>query len=87
MESASSQVNGEAVLSFSSHYMPRSTTGWVTTIAFLALMALAQPPIVFWVDERLGSLWLLGLPFLYVYLGVVYFALIGVLIYAALRRV
>jgi hypothetical protein len=50
-------------------------------------MALAQPPIVFWVDERLGSLWLLGLPFLYVYLGVVYVALIGVLIYAALRKV
>ena len=50
-------------------------------------MALAQPPIVFWVDARLGSLWLLGLPFLYVYLGVVYFALIGVLIYAALRKV
>lgn len=67
--------------------MPRSTTGWVTTIAFLALMALVQPPIVFWVDERLGPRWLLGLPFLYVYLGVVYVALIGVLIYAALRKV
>ena len=49
-------------------------------------MALAQPPVVFWVDARFGSLWLLGLPFLYTYLGVVYFALIAVLIYGAWRR-
>ncbi|SVB82664.1 uncharacterized protein METZ01_LOCUS235518 [marine metagenome] len=50
-------------------------------------MALAQPPIVFWVDTRFGDLWLLGLPFLYVYLGVVYFTLIGVLICAAWRKI
>ena len=61
----------EVPLSFRSHYLPRSRTGWIAVLAFVGLMALAQPPIVFWVDERLGSLWLLGLPFLYVYLGVV----------------
>jgi hypothetical protein len=48
-------------------------------------MALAQPPIVFWVDTRFGSAWVPGMPFLYVYLGVVYFALIGVLVWAVRR--
>jgi hypothetical protein len=56
-------------------------------VAFLGLMALVQPPIVFWVDSHLGSRWLLGLPFLYVYLGAVYFALIGVLLWALRRSV
>jgi hypothetical protein len=50
-------------------------------------MALAQPPIVFWVDTRFGSAWALGMPFLYVYLGVVYFALIGILLWALRRGV
>ncbi len=50
-------------------------------------MALVQPPLVFWVDSRFGSVWVLGLPFLYVYLGALYFALIGVLIWAARRAV
>jgi hypothetical protein len=50
-------------------------------------MALVQPPIVFWVDTHLGSGWVLGMPFLYVYLGAVYFLLIGVLIWAVRRAV
>lgn len=50
-------------------------------------MALAQPPVVFWVEGRLRSGWLLGLPAFYLYLGVVYFAMIGVLIWAAVRRI
>ena len=50
-------------------------------------MALVQPPIVFWVDTRFGSGWVLGVPFLYVYLGVVYFALIGILLWALRRGV
>jgi hypothetical protein len=70
-----------------SHYLPRSRNGWVALVAFLGLMALVQPPIVFWVDSHLGSRWLLGLPFLYVYLGAVYFALIGVLLWALRRSV
>ena len=56
-------------------------------LAFLGLMALAQPPLVFWVDARFGPEWVLGMPFLYVYLGAVYFALIGVLLWAGRRGV
>lgn len=74
-------------MSTRSHYLPRSRNGWVALVAFLGLMALVQPPIVFWVDSHLGSRWLLGLPFLYVYLGAVYFALIGVLLWALRRSV
>ena len=77
----------EVPLSFRSHYLPRSRTGWIAVLAFLGLMALVQPPIVFWVDTRFGSFWLLGMPFLYVYLGAVYFALIGVLLWAVRRAV
>ncbi len=50
-------------------------------------MALVQPPLVFWVDTRFGATWVLGMPFLYVYLGVVYFALIGILLWAVWKAV
>ena len=56
-------------------------------LVFVGLMALAQPPIVFWVDARFGSAWVLGMPFLYVYLGAIYFALIGILLWAVRRAV
>jgi hypothetical protein len=56
-------------------------------LVFLGLMALAQPPIVYWVDTRFGSAWVAGMPFLYVYLGAVYCALIAVLLWAVRRRV
>ena len=71
-------------MNFRSHYLPRSRAGWM---AVLGLMALVQPPIVFWVDTHFGSGWVLGMPFLYVYLGAVYFALIGVLLWAVRRGV
>ena len=74
-------------MSFRSHYLPRSRTGWTAVLAFLGLMALAQPLIVFWVDARFGSVWVLGMPFLYVFLGTVYLALIGVLLWALRRGV
>ncbi len=74
-------------MSFRSHYLPRSRTGWIAVLAFLGLMALVQPPIVFWVDTHFGASWLLGIPFLYLYLGAVYFALIGVLLWAVRRGV
>ncbi len=77
----------EVLLSYRSHYLPRTRTGWITVLAFVGLMALAQPPIVFWVDAHFGSAWLLGMPFLYVYLGAVYFALIGILLWAVRRAV
>ena len=69
----------EVPLSFRSHYLPRSRTGWIAVLAFLGLMALVQPP------TRCGAGWVLGMPFLYVYLGAVYFALIGVLLWAVRR--
>lgn len=50
-------------------------------------MALVQPPIAFWIEARFRSAWLFGLPVFYVYLGVVYFAMIAVLIWAARRKV
>ena len=74
-------------MSFSSHYLPRTPAGRVSVIAFLALMALAQPPIVFWVDESFSGEFVLGMPFLYVYLGVIYVALIGVLLWALRQKV
>ncbi len=74
-------------MSFPSHYVPRSSAGWSSVIAFLALMALAQPPIVFWVDGYFEGVSVLGLPFLYVYLGVIYFALIGVLLWTLRMKV
>ena len=74
-------------LSFHSHYLPRSRTGWIAVLTFLGLMALVQPPIVFWVDTHFGSAWILGMPFLYVYLGAVYCALIGVLLWTVRRGV
>ncbi len=77
----------EVPLSFRSHYLPRSRAGWIAVLAFLGVMALAQPPLVFWVEARFGSAWVLGMPFLYVYLGAVYFALIGILVWAVRKAV
>lgn len=56
-------------------------------MSFLVLMALVQPPVVFRVEQALRSGWLLGLPAFYLYLGFIYFAMIAVLIWAAVRRV
>ncbi len=50
-------------------------------VLFLLLMVLAQPPVVHRVVNRIEP-WVLGVPFLYAYLTVVYVALIGVLIWA-----
>ena len=69
-------------MSIRSHYVPRTPAGWVGLVLFLALMALAQPPVVFWVDARVEGAW--GL--LYGHL-VIYFALIGVLTYTLSVRV
>jgi hypothetical protein len=55
-------------------------------VLFLLLFALAEPPLVYVLGNR-TSPWILGLPFLYVYLLVIYFALIGVLIWVMRRRV
>lgn len=68
-----------------SHFLPRSREGWIAVIAFLALMALAQPPVVHRFANRIEP-WVLGLPFLYAWLLVVYVAMIGVLLWVQWRR-
>jgi hypothetical protein len=60
--------------------MPRSRDGWIAVVAFLALMALAQPPVVHRLANRIEP-WVLGMPFLYAWLLGVYVAMIGVLLW------
>jgi len=67
-----------------SHYRPRSPSGWIALVLFLGLLALAQPPVVHGVVNRIEP-WVLGMPFLYAYLLFVYTALIGVLLWAMRR--
>jgi|GEM_PF-511778 len=70
---------------FRSHLVPRTRNGWVAVLLFLGLFALVEPPFVHGVANRIEP-WLLGFPFLYTYLLVIYVALIGVLIWALRRR-
>lgn len=55
-------------------------------MAFLAGMALAQPPVVHGWANRIEP-WLLGMPFLFTYLLVVYLFMIGVLIWTERKGV
>lgn len=71
---------------FRSHYRPRTTAGWVAIVSFTILMAMAQPPIVHTLANRIEPS-LLGMPFLYVYLLAVYVMMIGVLIWAMRKGV
>ncbi len=71
---------------YRSHFLPRTREGWVATVSFVVLFLCTQPPIVFVVANRIEPL-ILGLPFLYVYLFVLYVALIAVLVWAGRRGV
>ena len=73
------------VRGFRSHLLPRTRGGWVAVVLFLGLLALAEPPLVHTVANRIEP-WVLGLPFLYVYLLGIYLALIGVLLWVWRRR-
>jgi hypothetical protein len=57
----------------------------VAVLLFLGLFALVEPPFVHSWANRIEP-WLLGFPFLYTYLLVIYAALIGVLIWALRRK-
>jgi hypothetical protein len=72
---------------YRNHYVPRTAAGWVSVVAFLGLMALAQPPIAFWAERSFAEMSVFGLPVFYVYLGGVYFSLIGVLLWTLWKRV
>jgi len=71
---------------FRSHYVPRTRDGWIAVLAFCGLFALTQPPFVHFLANRIAP-WILGLPFLYAYLLILYCALIGILIWAQRRGV
>lgn len=64
---------------FRSHFLPRTPTGRRLVVLFLALFAFTQPPLVYVIGNRLEP-WIGGMPFLYVYLLVLYCLLIAVLI-------
>jgi hypothetical protein len=66
---------------FRSHYVPRTRRGWIAVVLFLGLFALTQPPFVYVIANRVEP-WLFGVPFLYAYLLIIYFALIAVLFWA-----
>ena len=63
-----------------SHFLPRTRSGWIATIAFILAMALAQPPVVHGLANRIEP-WILGMPFLFAYLLGVYCLMIAVLIW------
>ena len=55
-------------------------------ILFVGFFAFTQPPLVYVLANRVEP-WLLGFPFLYSYLLVIYVALIAVLIWAGRRGI
>jgi len=69
-----------------SHYLPRTREGWIGVISFVLLFALVEPPFVFALANRVEP-WIFGFPFLYAYLLILYFALIGVLVWVMRRGV
>jgi hypothetical protein len=69
---------------FRSHFIPRTRRGWISVVSFLVLFAFTQPPLVYLIGNRIEPR-ILGFPFLYAYLAVLYFALIGVLIWSQMK--
>ena len=53
---------------------------------FVALFALAEPPVLFVIANRIEP-FVLGMPFLYTYLLVVYLALVAVLLWVHRRGI
>jgi len=68
-----------------SHWWPRTSAGRIALIWFLASMALAQPPVVYRIANRIHPL-LLGMPFLYVWLLAAYVSMISALVWAYRHR-
>ena len=69
-----------------SHFVPRTREGWIATISFVVLFALAMPPITHTVLDRAEPS-VLGAPFFFVALFAIYTALTVVLIWALRKGV
>ena len=69
-----------------SHWIPRTRDGRVATVAFVALLVLAMPPVTHTLLNRVEPS-LYGVPFFFVALLAVYTALIAVLVWALRRGV
>jgi hypothetical protein len=69
---------------YRSHLRPRSRAGKLALAAFGLFFALAEPPAVYLIANRIEPR-ILEMPFLYAYLLLLYLAMIGVLIWAAKR--
>ena len=69
-----------------SHFLPRTRSGWTATTLLLVCMALSQPPVVHGLANRVEP-WVLGMPFLFVYLLGVYVVTIAVLIWTMRKKV
>ncbi len=64
-----------------SHLLPRTRQGRAAVVVFVVVFLLAMPPLTHTVWNRVEP-WLLGVPFFFGVLLVIYCALIGVLIWA-----
>ncbi len=71
---------------FRSHFWPRTRDGRLGLAALVVLFALVEPPVLYLVANRIEPS-ILGLPFLYAYLSVLYVALVGVLLWIQWRGV
>ncbi|GMV06452.1 MAG: hypothetical protein AMXMBFR53_27280 [Gemmatimonadota bacterium] len=71
---------------YRSHLVPRTRDGWIATVTFLAVLALAMPPVTHRFLNRLEPV-ILGLPFLYAVLLALYFLLVAVLVWTYRRGV
>lgn len=77
----SSGANQRRYRGFASHLLPRSRRGKLLVAVFVAVLLLAEWPLLA-LANRVEPLWF-GIPFLFSYLLLVYVALIGVLIVSA----
>ena len=69
-----------------SHYIPRTRSGWIAAVLLLGCIALSQPPVVHVFANRIEP-WILGMPFLFIYLLGVYVVTIAVLVWTMARKV
>jgi hypothetical protein len=69
---------------FRSHYLPRTTKGRAAVFVFITAFAFAEWPLLPLANRIEPTV--LGFPFLFAYLSVIYAAKLAVLLYAARQR-